>query len=100
MRIMLCGLSVLLLLGVYGCSTTQKGAGIGTVAGAGLGAIIGHQSGRAAEGALIGGLGGAATGALIGEKMDKKFCPKCGRRFTSGVKYCPVDGAELKDIEK
>lgn len=89
-----------ILFAMLGCSTTQKGAAVGTVAGAGLGAIIGHQSGHGGEGALIGGLGGAAAGALIGEKMDAKFCPVCGKRFTAGTTYCPVDGTELKAIEK
>lgn len=88
------------LLGILGCSTTQKGAAVGTVAGAGLGAIIGHQSGHTGAGALIGGLGGAAAGALIGEKMDSKFCPTCGKHFTGGTVYCPEDGAELKPIQK
>lgn len=95
--------ALILSLGLFvilGCSTTQKGAGIGAAAGAGLGAIIGHQSGHTAAGALIGGLGGAAAGALAGEQMDAKFCPVCGKRFTSGTLYCPADGTQLKDIEK
>ena len=28
-----------------------------------------------------------------------KYCPVCGKRYTSGVKYCAIDGADLKDIE-
>lgn len=93
---------VVLFISVFlcGCSTTQKGAGIGAAAGAGLGAIIGHQSGHTAEGAIIGGLGGAAAGALAGEQMDTKFCPTCGKHFTSGTTYCPIDGTALKDINK
>jgi len=91
----------LILVGLLaGCTTTQKGAGIGAVTGAGVGAIIGHQSGKTAEGAVIGGLAGATAGALIGEQMDTKFCPVCGRRYTEDVEYCPVDGAELKPIQK
>lgn len=100
MRKILVGVLAIGILGIFGCSTTQKGAGLGAVAGAGLGAIIGHQSGHAGEGALIGGLGGAAAGALAGEQIDRKFCPVCGKRFTAGTIYCPVDGAELKDITK
>lgn len=100
MKRMFAVILILGLAGMLGCSTTQKGAAIGTAAGAGLGAIIGHQSGHGGEGALIGGLGGAAAGALIGEKMDAKFCPVCGKRFTAGTTYCPVDGTELKAIEK
>jgi len=91
---------ILLSLFFLGCTTTQKGAAVGGVAGAGLGAIIGTQSGHGAEGAGIGAAVGAISGALIGEKMETKYCPACGKRFTSGVKYCPVDGTELKDIQK
>jgi len=97
MRISILLLSVLLLAG---CTTTQKGAVVGGAAGAGLGAIIGHQSGHTGEGALIGAGLGAVTGALVGEHLETKFCPKCGKSYTSGVKYCPVDGTELKEKQK
>jgi len=83
-----------------GCTTTQKGAATGAVIGGGLGAVIGHQSGHTAEGAAIGVGAGAVAGALIGEQLDTKFCPQCGRRFTSSVEYCPYDGGELQPIEK
>jgi uncharacterized protein YcfJ len=63
-----------LSLGTLGCSTNAgNGALIGGAAGAGLGAIIGHNShGRTASGAAIGGAAGAIGGALIGNEMDKK----------------------------
>ncbi|MBN1794022.1 MAG: hypothetical protein JW844_03570 [Candidatus Omnitrophica bacterium] len=93
-------LLVLVLLVITGCTTTQKGAGIGSAIGAGAGAIIGHQSGHTAEGAMIGAAGGAAGGALIGEQAATKFCPTCGRSFTSGTQYCPYDGTELKVKQK
>ena len=83
-----------------GCTTVQKGAATGAVAGGAVGGIIGHQSGRASEGALIGAGVGAVGGALIGEQMDTQFCPLCGRRFTSSVKYCPSDGTELQPIKR
>jgi hypothetical protein len=56
-----------------GCeSHAGNGALIGGAAGAGLGAIIGHNShGRTAEGALIGGAVGALGGGLIGNEQDK-----------------------------
>lgn len=93
-------LLVVLLITVAGCTETQKGAGIGTLIGAGAGAIIGHQSGHTAEGALIGGAAGAAGGALVGDSMDTKFCPTCGKQFGSDVQFCPDDGTELKPIQK
>ena len=48
----------------------KRGAVIGGLAGAGAGAIIGHQSGRGLEGAAIGGAVGAGSGALIGGARD------------------------------
>lgn len=93
-------LLLILLVGIFGCTTAQKGAGIGAVTGGGLGAIIGHQSGHTAEGAVIGAATGAIGGALIGEQLETKFCPVCGKRFTQGVQYCPHDGTELKPIKK
>src|SRR5438045_4943126 len=68
------GLAVLALgAGLAGCqSQAGNGALIGGATGAGLGAIIGHNShGRTAEGALIGGAVGAVTGGLIGNEQDK-----------------------------
>lgn len=89
-------LLLVLISGLIGCSTTQKGAGIGALGGAALGGIIGHQSGHGLEGAAIGAAAGAISGGVIGENMDKKFCPVCGEEYTSGVQYCPKDGTELK----
>jgi uncharacterized protein YcfJ len=55
-----------------GCSTKAgTGAVIGGAGGAGLGAVIGHQSGHAGAGALIGGAAGAIGGGLVGNGMDK-----------------------------
>ncbi len=55
-----------------GCqSKAGSGALIGGAAGAGLGAVIGHQSGHAGGGALIGGAAGAIGGGLVGNSMDK-----------------------------
>src|SRR4051794_41128423 len=60
--------------GVLGCeSKAGTGALVGGAAGAGLGAIIGHNShGHTAGGAAIGGVAGALGGALIGNELDKK----------------------------
>ena len=87
----------LLAVAGIGCTTTQQGTGIGTAAGAGLGAIIGHQSGNTGKGALIGGAVGALGGYAVGSKIEeKKFCPVCGRVFKADTVYCPYDGTELK----
>ena len=64
-----------LLIGLASCANTpnwQKGAAVGGAAGAGTGAVIGHQSGDAGEGALIGGAVGAVAGGLIGRQLDKQ----------------------------
>jgi outer membrane protein OmpA-like peptidoglycan-associated protein len=80
-KISILGLSSLFLLSILftGCDSvknannTQKGAGIGAVAGGVLGAIIGNNTklGTAA-GAAIGAAVGGGTGALIGNSMDKQ----------------------------
>jgi len=88
------------LIILVGCTTTQRGAATGAAIGGGLGAIIGHQSGETAAGAGIGAAAGAIGGAIVADKMETKFCAKCGRRFTSSLEYCPYDGEELKSIEK
>ncbi|NOX98004.1 MAG: hypothetical protein GXO98_08125 [Nitrospirae bacterium] len=61
---------ILVLLILTGCTTTQKGAGIGAATGAVLGTIIGHQSGKEIEGAAIGAAVGGITGAAIGKKAE------------------------------
>lgn len=72
-------LALVLGVGVTGCATgpngrTSKastGALLGTLAGAGLGAIIGHQSGETGAGAAIGAAVGAGGGYVIGNEQDK-----------------------------
>ena len=51
---------------------TNTGAVIGGLGGAGVGAIIGNQSGRPLEGAAIGGALGALGGAAIGNAQDQR----------------------------
>ena len=71
-----------LLLAIAGCQTidpytgesktskTAKGAGIGAVAGAALGAIIKHDDRK--KGAITGALAGGAIGAGVGRYMDNQ----------------------------
>ena len=51
-------------------SKTQKGAIIGSVSGAALGAIINHKN--RGKGALIGAVGGGLVGTGVGYYMDKQ----------------------------
>ena len=67
-----CMLGSLLLAGCKSWNKTQKGAAVGTVAGAGAGAVIGRASGNTAMGAIIGAAIGGGGGAIIGNKMDKQ----------------------------
>ena len=56
-----------------GClTTTQKGAAVGTGAGAALVCGIGALTGSPAMGAAIGAGAGALGGALVGDHLDKK----------------------------
>jgi uncharacterized protein YcfJ len=52
--------------------TRAEGAGAGALIGAGLGAIIGNQSGRAWEGALIGAAAGGLGGLAVGDHVARK----------------------------
>lgn len=91
------GLTLALLV-LTGCTTTQKGGGIGAATGAVLGTVIGHQSGREIEGAAIGAAVGGVAGAAIGKEVGKvKFCPTCGAEYSADFTFCPKDGTELKE---
>ena len=87
---------MLALVGVVGCTRTQKGAAIDTATGALAGAVIGHQSGHKEGGALIGAAVGAAAGAAIGHQTGKKMvCPDCGKAYQETAKFCPDCGTKL-----
>jgi len=49
---------------------TQRGAVVGSLIGAGAGAIIGNQSGNPGQGALIGAAAGGLGGAALGNARD------------------------------
>jgi len=70
----------------------DRGAGLGALAGAGGGAIIGHQTGNAGAGALIGAGLGALTGAAVGTGMDEmaaqnraQIAAQLGRQVQTGA---------------
>ncbi|MBI4343782.1 MAG: glycine zipper 2TM domain-containing protein [Candidatus Omnitrophica bacterium] len=90
-----------------------QGGLLGSALGAGAGAIIGNQTGRAGEGAAIGAGLGALGGALVGNAMEEqaqaaqsqatpvatgktKFCPVGGELYGEDMKYCPNHGVELR----
>lgn len=66
--------SVFLYLAVIGCTepgeTTGVAAATGGVIGAGLGAIVGSQTGDPGSGLVIGAAAGAGTGALVGNAIE------------------------------
>ncbi|HOE65546.1 MAG TPA: YMGG-like glycine zipper-containing protein [Candidatus Hydrogenedentes bacterium] len=68
-------LGAVFAIAATGCqmTPTQQGAMIGGATGAGLGAIIGNNSGShdGGKGALIGGATGALAGALVGDAVDE-----------------------------
>lgn len=66
---------LILISTCFGCSNmnnTQKGAVVGTAAGAGLGAIVGKQLGNTGAGAAIGAVTGLAAGGLMGNNEDER----------------------------
>lgn len=106
--------STMLLSSCSSLTKTQKGAGIGAIAGGTLGAIIGKKAGNTAVGAIIGGAIGGTAGAYIGRKMDrqaeeiKQTVPNAevireGEgiivKFDSGILF-DVDRSELKSAAK
>ena len=62
----------------------KRGAVLGGAAGAGVGAIIGNQSGRAGEGALIGGAIGALGGAALGGARDDENAIRYNQGYNNG----------------
>ena len=93
-------LQLIALVTLMGCTTTQKGATMGTIAGATVAGIVGHQTGHAAEAATIGGVIGGLGGYLIGDKIKSKFCPISGRGYDESIIFCPIHGVELKHRQK
>jgi outer membrane protein OmpA-like peptidoglycan-associated protein len=67
-------LILILVVGLAGCSWSNKtkGALFGASAGAAAGAAIGHEAGNTAVGAILGAAIGGAAGAYIGNYMDKQ----------------------------
>jgi len=128
MNRMMIAVSALSLLALTGCenmgtaaqSKTTQGAVLGSLLGAGTGAIVGNQAHHhAGAGTAIGAGLGALGGALIGHGLEEqsqaaqrqtfppatsaaattgevKFCPTGGETYPASMKYCPIHGVELK----
>ena len=105
-------------MGTAAQSKTTQGAVLGSLLGAGTGAIIGNQEGHhAGAGTAIGAGLGALGGGLIGHAMEEnsqraqqtstpvatkrtKFCPVGGELYGEDIKYCPTHGVELRYKEQ
>lgn len=110
-------------MGTAAQSKTTQGAVLGGLLGAGTGAIIGEQSGKAGAGTAIGAGLGALGGGLVGSALEaqdrkieqqqyppasssqpattgQKFCPVGGEVYPDNVKYCPNHGVELRYKEQ
>ena len=100
-------------IGTAAQSKSVQGGLMGSALGAGAGAIIGNQTGRAGEGAAIGAGLGALGGALMGNALEQqerrlqqqttptatgktKFCPVGGELYAEDIRYCPTHGVELR----
>lgn len=80
-------ITLIFVVSIIGCTQEEQSAGTGALIGAGVGAIIGHQSGEAKEGALIGGVVGGLAGYGYGKMKQKQKaegqvekyveCPSC-----------------------
>jgi hypothetical protein len=75
-----------LLMPLGACSQTEKGAAVGGLGGAAVGAAV---AGDPVEGAVVGGAVGAVAGALIGRASERGQCryrDRSGRVYVAG---CP-----------
>jgi hypothetical protein len=83
-----------LSIALSGCATPEGRAGLtGAVIGAGLGAIIGNQSGHAGEGALIGAAAGGLTGLIVQDARAHKNVE--ARPTAQTYQYEPAQGEML-----
>ncbi len=81
--------ALMVLAPLTACSQTERGAAIGGLGGAAVGAAV-ASPGNTAEGALVGGAIGAVAGALIGRANEPGDCyyrdRRTGRRY---IARCP-----------
>lgn len=77
------------LIPLAACSQTERGAAIGGLGGAAVGAAV-ASPGNTAEGALIGGAVGATAGALIGHANEPDRCYYRDRYGNRYISRCPA----------
>ena len=75
-----------LLIPLGACSQTEKGAAIGGLGGAAVGAAVAKNP---VQGAVVGGAVGAVAGALIGHASESGQCRYRDRYGRVYVARCP-----------
>ena len=75
-----------LMLSLGACSQTEKGAAVGGLGGAAVGAAV---AGDPLQGAVIGGAVGTVAGALIGQASERGQCRYRDRYGRVYVARCP-----------
>ncbi|HEX3870052.1 MAG TPA: glycine zipper domain-containing protein [Pirellulales bacterium] len=91
----------LLLLVVTGCQSpyyTDRGAAIGGLGGAGVGALVGSASGHPLTGALIGAGTGAVGGALVGNGLDQIEARNRAQIASQMGRQLPPGGTQINDV--
>ncbi|MBZ9671358.1 hypothetical protein FJ970_04705 [Mesorhizobium sp. B2-1-8] len=80
-------LTILVLTTALGaCSQTEKGAAVGGLGGAAVGAAVANNP---VQGAVVGGAVGAVAGALIGRASEPGRCRYRDRYGHTYVDRCP-----------
>ena len=75
-----------LLLPLGACSQTEKGAAVGGLGGAAVGAAVANDP---VQGAVVGGAVGAVAGALIGRASETGQCRYRDRYGRTYIARCP-----------
>lgn len=78
---------LVLTVALGACSQTEKGAAIGGLGGAAVGAAV---AGDPVQGAVVGGAVGAVAGALIGHASERGRCRYRHRDGTVYIARCPA----------
>lgn len=87
-------LVMVLAVSMAGCATVEQSTIAGVLLGAGLGGVIGHQSGNAVEGAIIGAIVGGVAGYLVGNARTERVANAQETNQANG--YRAVEGLQVK----